>query len=435
MLGKLQKAGGDLASHVQRSRDSSKENVECKLKRKREYAAAPGMLSASDLNWPYQWADGRRPPHPKAMATPNASLPSGYNAAVHAMMDLSASVIVVASKKQAIKTFHGYALPIFNWARQECKRNVHLFTQLVNDAFVNLTVSRKTGNPQMYYDCGDIMATIMNAHAYDTGQDKVNHARFNCVSASHFVLLGHLYWRERGWSATRGVAAVFYQMHITIRHPTSPEFYENTMGIHLKAREYGKQIDSTMVRTPNVTLELSRYSDLICSHRINALELCRDTRMRGCSVGEAQAWNTCAKQARIPDSKCKSTTTHFMCAYESMFNDLDALSDMIQIITHNRALRIGFPVVFRRLAIWLAIHQLKPTKRSSPPSPSVQDIGGLVMTLWKTFDPSPETETATISEKSIRGTFTNVGGGRGELINETMSEIQFVRTMTKILNP
>jgi hypothetical protein len=440
----MKTAAAKLAMHVDRFRDSRKQDAitQCKTKRKREDAAAPGALSSSEIEWPYQWANGSRPPHPSAMRGQGpgpGTPPRVYKATVHALVHLSASVIDIPSTTRAIKIFDAYALPVFHWAQRECRDSIHLFTQLVNDAFVNLTVPTDAAadHPQMYHDCGDMVATILNAHAYHTGADKVNSARYNCVAAVHFVLLGHLYWRERGWSATKGdaVVAVFYQTHIAICLPKSPQYYENTIGVLFTREQYASQIDATITR-PGATMSLSGYADLICSHRINALEMCRDTRMRGCSVGEAQAWRTCL---RVPESTrkvqaCRAprTAAHFLCANEAMFTNLKALTDLMHIIQTTHSLHIGFPVVFHRAALWLAMHQ-KPAAIAMQWQPAAiarGDARQLVLTLWESFDPRPA--TGPTRKHGVSQALTEMGV-TPQLLKETMSEWDFVSDMAGLV--
>jgi hypothetical protein len=439
----LQQAALHMAKYVGKEKEKEAQNgspLQCQMKRGRKFAAAPGISRASALRWPYQWTNGRRPPHPaQILKELHPSIPklttSGYTQAVTEMMAITASVIAFPPKeaKEAIKCFNTYALAIFHWAKRQCGTSMHLFTHLVNDAFVNLTVGKNGNEPQMYYDCGDMIVTVLNARAYDTGADAVNNARFNCVSATHFVLLGHLYWREQKWN-NAAVSAVYYQLHITIRYDSelaprgAPEFYENTMGIHLGKAAYTKQIDATIANR-DATLQISNFTELVCSHRINALELCRDTLIRGCSNGEAGAWKMCAKYDKVPRSKCGSTRgqgLHFMCAYEGMFTDLRCLQFMQQKINNNSHLEIGFPVVLRRLAIWLAIHQCQPIKPSSLPH-NTTNITRVVLTLFKTFDCIRPVE---IREQDIRYVLKTVGGSVEKLITLIMSEMEFVYMMT-----
>ena len=432
----LQVAGEAMAKHVGDARGKAEPKMRCNIKRSRQRAAAPGISSASALRWPYQWFRDTRPPHPCQMERRKRYPPSpGYYGAVDDMMKLTASVISgydnQAAFDNAIKCFHGYALPIFHWARENCNQNIHLFTQLVNDAFVNLTVGKNREEPQMYYDCGDMFVTVMNAHAYHIGGDRENNARFNCVSATHFALLGHLYWREQRWEPTNAdVVAVYYQLHITIRHLSSKranplEFYENTMGVHFDKTAYQNNIDATMTNE-GATLKISDFTDLVCSHRINALELCRDTLIRGCDDwGEAKAWSVCsAQKVPVPSNKCgsvKGKALHFMCAYESMFTELPALKSMLATIHANVHLQIGFPVVFRRLAIWLAIHQgiVNGTVQC-------KDIRSVILNLFQTFDSS---RAVTVCEDTILANITKAGATRPALQKEIMSEMTFVYMM------
>jgi hypothetical protein len=239
----------------------------------------------------------------------------------------------------------------------------------------------------------------------------------------HFVLLGHLYWRERGWHGAEGVVAVFHQAHIAIRLPTAPQYYENTIGVLYTKQAFALHVDSTMIH-PGATLTLSGFSDLICSHRVNTLELCRDTRMRGCLVREARAWNTCMRGRKAPHA-CNS---HFLCAYESMFTNLNALSELIHMVSKKRSLHIGFERIMNRVAVWLAVHQQKP----AGPIANIQDASTMVLTLWETFDPRSVDGESSVEKSGVLHTLSRLGIS-DNMLQTTMSEWPFVEDMLMIL--
>jgi hypothetical protein len=431
MINHLRGASGRLAKHVQGHRDGPGEGLRCKKKRERWEVAAPGASSAMEthIRWPYHWTERKRPPHVSSLAAPPkpSDLPPGYADTVKALVALTDRSVIVPDMQEHIDTFNSYAVPIFHWARAKAEGDCHKFTNLLNDSFVNLTVRRPGGDPRMYHDCGDMVITVINADRFITGVDKQNVALYNCVGATHFVLLGHLYWKEMRPSDAGDAIAVFNQSHISIRHLTSPRYYENTAGFFLTRTQYAQHFDASYVR-PEATLALSEYSDLVCSHHINTREMCRDALTRGCSMAEALAWSACDL---ITESVELPPCSHFMCSCERIYTPrptkraLAALKCAIRTIKSSGTLHVGFPDRVDRVALWLAMHQtLKRPRPTTTPKIRAKNATELVLELCNTYKRTDKTPHIR-NKDAFRRTLVRLGVPH-ELLERIMRHWNFL---------